>query len=416
MKKSLKQWLTLLAICIAGGVIFKLACLRDVFYVPMEEAFSANNTQLGWMMTAFAIAQFIAFIPGGWLVDIFPVKYLIPLSLISTGALGFWLATYPPFAIVLLIQGLFGLTTILLFWEAMIKGVRMLGDQSEQGRLFGILEGGRGFFSTIVSFAALYVFSEFGEGKMGLRTTMIFYSIVLIALGVVTYFLIEKNEVEGKVNAKEAFDGIVQVAKLPKIWVAGAIIFFGYSFYNGLGYLTPFLTEHFGMSVKMGAALSIVRTYLIAFIAAPLGGMIADKMGNTIKYLKYALLTGAILTAMYLVIPVKNSSLFMVVALMLILAVVIMTIRGTYYATSDQISIPLTMAGGAAGILSIIGNTPDLFIFTLYGSLLDNYPGIQGYRFVFILMVTFAILGCLSCILLTNMIRKEKQNLVKEEK
>lgn len=417
MKKTSKQWLTLLAICIAGGVIFKLAYLRDVFYVPMGEAFNANNTQLGWMMTAFAVTQFIAYLPGGWLVDVFPVKHLVPLSLISTGALGFWLATYPPFVVVLFIQGCFGITITLLFWEAMIKGVRMLGDQSEQGRLFGLLEGGRGFFSTIVSFAALYVFSEFGEGRMGLRATMIFYGAVLIILGVLTYFLIEKNEVEGKVNAKEALEGLVQVSKLPKVWIAGAIIFFGYSFYNGLGYLTPFLTEHFGMSVKMGAALSIVRTYLIAFIAAPLGGMIADKMGNTIKYLKCALLTGAFLTALYLVIPVRSSSLIMVVGLMLILAVVIMTIRGTYYATSDEINIPITMAGAAAGILSIVGNTPDLFIFTLYGNLLDTHPGVYGYRLVFIWMIVFALLGLLSCMLLTHILKKEKaEKLSKEEK
>lgn len=408
MKKTSKQWLTLLAICIAGGVIFKLAYLRDVFYVPMGEAFDANNTELGWMMTAFAITQTLAFVPGGWLVDIFPVKYLVPLSLISTGALGFWLATYPPFIVVLFIQACFGITITLLFWEAMMKGVRMLGDKSEQGRLFGILEGGRGFFSTIVSFTAIYVFSKFGEGKMGLRATMIFYGIVLVTLGILTYFLIEKNEVEGKVNAKEALDGLVQVSKLPKVWLAGMIVFFGYSFYNGLGYLTPFLTEHFGMSVKMGAALSVVRTYLIAFIAAPLGGMIADKMGNTVKYLKFALTTGAILTAMYLVIPVKSSSLFMVVALMLVLAAVIMTIRGTYYATSDEIDIPIKMGGAAIGILALVGGAPDLFIFTFYGNLLDTHPGVYGYHLVFIWMVAFALLGLLCCILLTRMLKKEK--------
>lgn len=408
MKKTSKQWLTLLAICIAGGVIFKIAFLRDVYYVPMQEAFNATNTQLGLMMTAFAVTQFIAYLPGGWLVDVFPVKYLVPLSLISTGVIGFYLATYPPFTHVLVIQALFGITITLLFWEAMIKGVRMLGNQSEQGRLFGLLEGGRGLFSTIVSFASLYVFSKFGEGKMGLQATIIFYSVVLVVLGVVTYFLIEKNEVEGKVNAKEALQGLVSVAKLPKVWVAGAIVFFGYSFYNGLGYLTPYLTEQCGMSVKMGAALSIVRTYLIAFLAAPIGGIIADKMGSTIKYLKFAFVIGAGLTAVYFVIPSGENTVGIVVIVMLLLATVTMTIRGTYYATGDEIKTPIVLAGAVAGILSIVGNTPDLFIFTLYGSFLDKYPGLLGYRLVFACMVVFALLGLGACFLLKSLLKKEK--------
>ena len=404
MKKSFKQWATLIAICMAGGTIFKLAYLRDVFYVAMQEAFGFTNTQFGLMMTAFAVTQFIAYLPGGWITDLVPVKYLIPVSLISTGLCGFWLAAYPPFTSVLIIQAVMGITITLLFWEAMIKGTRMIGTAEEQGRMFGLLEGGRGLFATIISFAALWMFTNFGEGRMGLRATMIFYAIALCGLGVVCFFLIEKNDVEGKVNAKEALDGLVHVAKLPRVWVAGGIVFFGYSFYNGLSYFSSYLT---GMSVSMGVAVNIVRQYLIAFIAAPIGGMIADKMGSSINYLKIALTLGTILTGIYLVIP-TTMGIVVVVGLMLVLAAVMMTIRGTYYATTDEIQIPIVMSGAAAGILSIVGNTPDLFIFTLYGYFMDAYPGIQGYRYIFIAMMVFAVLGVGCCFLLAHMKKKIK--------
>lgn len=408
MNKTAKQWATLFAICLAGGVIFKLAYLRDVFYVAMQDAFGFTNTQFGLMMTAFAVTQFIAYLPGGWITDVVPVKYLVPVSLVSTGLCGFWLATYPPFTTVLIIQAIMGITITLLFWEAMIKGVRMLGSAEEQGRLFGLLEGGRGLFATIISFMALYLFSKFGEGRMGLRATMLFYAGALCVLGVVCFFLIEKNEVEGKVNAKEALEGMLHVAKLPKVWVAGAIVFFGYSFYNGLGFFTAYLTEICGMSVSLGAAISIVRQYMIAFIAAPIGGIIADKMGSTISFLKIALIAGTILTAVYLILP-AGGSIVVVVAVMLILAAVMMTIRGTYYATTDEIGVPIIMAGAAAGILSIVGNTPDLFIFTLYGHFMDAYPGALGYKYIFITMIVFALLGVVCCFILGNMVKKEKK-------
>jgi len=402
MKKSFKQWATLIAICMAGGTIFKLAYLRDVFYVAMQEAFGFTNTQFGLMMTAFAVTQFIAYLPGGWITDLVPVKYLIPVSLISTGLCGFWLGPDPPFTSVLIIQAVMGITITLLFWEAMIKGTRMIGTAEEQGRMFGLLEGGRGLFATIISFAALWMFTNFGEGRMGLRATMIFYAIALCGLGIVCFFLIEKNDVEGKVNAKEALDGLVHVAKLPRVWVAGGI-----AFYNGLSYFSSYLTEICGMSVSMGVAVNIVRQYLIAFIAAPIGGMIADKMGSSINYLKIALTLGTILTGIYLVIP-TTMGIVVVVGLMLVLAAVMMTIRGTYYATTDEIKIPIVMSGAAAGILSIVGNTPDLFIFTLYGYFMDAYPGIQGYRYIFIAMMVFAVLGVGCCFLLAHMKKKIK--------
>lgn len=409
MKKSYKQWATLIAICVAGGTIFKLAYMRDVFYAAMQDAFGFTNTQFGLMMTAFAVTQFIAYLPGGWITDLVPVKYLIPVSLISTGLCGFWLATYPPFTSVLIIQAIMGITITLLFWEAMIKGTRMIGTAEEQGRMFGLLEGGRGLAATIISFAALWMFTAFGEGKMGLRATMIFYAIALCVLGAACYFLIEKNEVEGKVNAKEALDGLVHVASMPRVWVAGAIVFFGYSFYNGLSYFSTYLTEIYGMSVSLGVAINIVRQYLLAFIAAPIGGMIADKMGSSINFLKIALTLGTILTGIYLLIP-ANAGLAIVIGVMLLLAAVMMTIRGTYYSTTDEIKIPIMMSGAAAGILSIVGNTPDLFIFTLYGHLMDAYPGIQGYHYIFITMMVFAVLGIVCCFILTSMKKNMKEN------
>lgn len=161
------------------------------------------------------------------------------------------------------------------------------------------------------------------------------------------------------------------------------------------------------MSVNLGSALSIVRTYLIAFLAAPVGGIIADKMGSRIKFLKVALLIGAVLTAFYIILP-AGSPITVVVALMLVLAVVVMMIRGTYYSTTAEIGIPVALAGAAAGILSLVGNTPDLFIFTLYGHFIDAYPGAAGYKLLFIVMVAFAVLGLICAIALAAIVKKEE--------
>lgn len=410
MNSKVKRYINLIAISIGGGVIFRLAYLRDVFYDPLQEALGVSNTQMGLLITFLAITSFITYLPAGWLVDLVPIKYLIPAGLILTGLLGFWEATYPPFWVVLLIQMGYGLTTTLLFWDAMIKGTRMLAEgQGDHGKMFGLLEGFRGIVGTLASFGALYFFNKLGEGTVGLRGTIIFYSVIMVAVGVLSFFLLDKNEVEGNVNAKEALQGLFKVMKMPKVWLAGGIVFFGYAFYNGLSFMSPMLTEMFGMSATTASAVSIVRQYAIGIFAAPLGGIIADKMGSRIGFLRNCILSGAIATAVFLFIPYSKSTLGIGIAIMMIVAVLMFMMRGTYYSTTNELGISIAAAGSAAGVLSLLGNFPDFYIFTLYGSMLDLFEGAAGYKAVFVLMIVHALGAVICAAVLYKMIKKEKK-------
>lgn len=410
MNSKVKRYINLIAISIGGGVIFRLAYLRDVFYDPLQEALGVSNTQMGLLITFLAITSFITYLPAGWLVDLVPIKYLIPAGLISTGLLGFWESTYPPFWVILIIQMGYGLTTTLLFWDAMIKGTRMLAEgQGDHGKMFGLLEGFRGIAGTVASFGALYFFNKMGEGPIGLKGTIIFYSAVLVGVGVLSFFLLDKNEVEGNVNAKEALQGLFKVMKMPKVWLAGGIVFFGYAFYNGLSFMSPMLTELFGMSATTASAVSIVRQYAIGIFAAPLGGIIADKMGSRIGFLRNCILSGAIATAVFLFIPYSKSTLGIGIAIMMIVAVLMFMMRGTYYSTTNELGISIAAAGSAAGVLSLLGNFPDFYIFTLYGSMLDLFEGAAGYKAVFVLMIVHALGAVICAAVLYKMIKKEKK-------
>lgn len=408
MNSKLKRYLNLIAISMGGGCIFRLAYLRDVFYDPLQEALGVTNTQMGLLITFVAITSFLTYLPAGWLVDLVPVKYLIPAGLISTGLLGFWESTYPSFTVILIIQMGYGLTTTLLFWDAMIKGTRMVAEaDGTHGKMFGLLEGLRGVAGTVVSFGALYFFNAFGEGPEGLQKTIIFYSSALVAIGVVSFFLLDKNEVEGNVDAKGALQGLFSVMKMPKVWLAGGIVFFGYSFYNGLSFMSPMLTELFGMNTTVASGISIVRQYGIAIFAAPLGGIIADKIGTRIGFLKNCIFTGAVVTAVFIFIPYSGSTLVLGIALMMVVAVLMFMMRGTYYSTTNELGISIAAAGSAAGVLSLLGNLPDFYIFTLYGSMLDKFQGAAGYKAVFVLMILHALGGVICAAVLLKMVRKE---------
>lgn len=413
LKKNWKQWLRLLCLCIGGGTIYKLPYIRDVFYVQFQEAFGATNTQMGLMMTVYAVACALCFLPGGWLTDLVPAKYLVSLGLFTTGATGLLLVSIPSMGVVLLAQVIFGITTTLLFWEAMFKGVRILGSPEEQGRLFGLLEGGRGIASTLVSFAALAVGVKLGEGKLGMQGTITFYAVVLMVLGVLCFFLMDKNPVEGKINAKECLVGMVQVLKLPKVWLAGLIVFCGYAAYQCLSFFTPYLVKIYGMSSSMGSVISIIRTYILAIIIAPIGGAIADKKGSKIKFLQYVYLIGIVLALLPIFIPVENGTMILMIIVMLCVAATVMILRGIYYSTTAEINIPVVLAGAALGLMSQLGNAPDFFLQTMCGHFIDANPGRAGYQMVFATMAVLCLLGMIFCIILYRVNKKDQEKQTK---
>ncbi|MNZ38024.1 Inner membrane protein YihN [compost metagenome] len=67
--------------------------------------------------------------------------------------------------------------------------------------------------------------------------------------------------------------------------------------------------------------------------------------------------------------------------------------RGVFWAPMSEVGIPSRISGSAFGIGCLIGYAPGMFAYVIYGSLLDHYPGEQGYTYVFSLMSVLAVVG-----------------------
>ena len=91
------KWLTLIIVAFAGGLITKLPYLRETYMEPLQAATGATKTQLGLIMSAYGIVNFICYFPGGILADKFSSKKLIVFSCIGTAAAGLWYWTMPGF-------------------------------------------------------------------------------------------------------------------------------------------------------------------------------------------------------------------------------------------------------------------------------------------------------------------------------
>ncbi|HFI1294170.1 TPA: MFS transporter, partial [Escherichia coli] len=189
MTSNWKRWITLALCGIAGSAIYKLPYLRETYYDAMQQATGATNAELGFLMTAYGLVNFLLYLPGGWAADRFSARKLMTFSLISTGISGFYYATFPSYTMICLLHALWAVTTVFTFWAVCVRIIRTLGTSEEQGRLYGYWFLGKGLTSIVLGFLSVPVFAKFGEGVDGLRATIIFYSVVTILAGVLAWFV-----------------------------------------------------------------------------------------------------------------------------------------------------------------------------------------------------------------------------------
>ena len=404
---SWKKWLTLIIVSMAGGAIYRLPYLRETYYLALGEASGATNAQLGLLMSAYAIANFALYFPGGWMADRFSPKKLIAFSTISTGALGFYFATFPSFPMLVVIHAVWAITTVFTFWPTMIKIVRCLGDSAEQGRLFGFLEFGRGAISTILAFISVPIFSKLGEGVMGLRGTIIFYSCSLIVIGILAILFIEDKKDENE-SSRVVIKGMFSVLKMPSVWLASMLIFTGFSIFIGFGMVTPYLTEVFGMSESVAATVSVIRAYVLMSAGAIVAGFIADKIGSRIRLMLFCFMGVILFTFVYRIMPGNPGLISLVVGNLVVLGMFVFAGKAMFFSTIDEIKVPAATTGIAAGFMSLVGYLPETFMYTWVGKMLDDNPGIQGYRNIFTLMIVLGVIGFICAALLLK-INKDKK-------
>lgn len=224
MTSNWKRWITLALCGIAGSAIYKLPYLRETYYDAMQQATGATNAELGFLMTAYGLVNFLLYLPGGWAADRFSARKLMTFSLISTGISGFYYATFPSYTMICLLHALWAVTTVFTFWAVCVRIIRTLGTSEEQGRLYGYWFLGKGLTSIVLGFLSVPVFAKFGEGVDGLRATIIFYSVVTILAGVLAWFVCQdETHSEDKANFRLA--DMAFVLKMPTVWLAGVVTF-----------------------------------------------------------------------------------------------------------------------------------------------------------------------------------------------
>jgi MFS family permease len=180
-----------------------------------------------------------------------------------------------------------------------------------------------------------------------------------------------------------------------------------YIVYCGLTYFIPYLKDIYELPVALVGAYGIINQYFLKILGGPAGGFLADKhFKSPSRYLKWAFLALLPLMALILLIPKGEQFIYVGMAATLSFALIVFTMRGVFWAPMSEVGIPQHITGSAFGIGCLIGYAPGMFAYVIYGSILDHFPGQQGYNYVFGLMSVLAVIGFMVSSLLYRAVRK----------
>ena len=391
----------MLALIIAGEIVFGLPFHTARFFRPtLLEVFGFTNTQLGDLFAIYGVTATISYFPGGALADRFPARSLLTASLLATGTGGLFMAAIPPAMPMGLLYGFWGITTIFLFWGALIRATREWGGESTQGLAFGVLEGGRGLVAALIASFALAVFASIMPENVnlasdevrrnGMRSIILVYTAAAFSAGVLTWFTVPVPAAQVAMN-RHPLRGMAVVLKRPVIWAHAAVIVCAYCGYKGLDNYSLYAVQVLGMDEVRGAELSTWGSW-IRPVAAVAAGLVADRF-NAARSIGVAFAVLAVSWTVLGVSSVDVTALHIVYLNLFVTFFAVFALRGIYFALLEENQTPAYLTGAAVGLVSLVGYTPEIFFAPITGRILDANPGIVGFRHYFLFLAGIAALG-----------------------
>lgn len=395
MESKIKKYMIVASLGVAGGVIYFLPYIKYVFYDAQIAAMNISNQQSGLLLTVYTIGNVLLYIPGGVLADRIAPKKALVCSLWVTSILCFAYAFTFNFYVALLIWLGLSFSTAFVFWASLMKAVRIVGTEEEQGFMYGIYYACNGISGAVIQAIALYVYGTADDIVSGFFRAVAAGGSVIAVAGLLIMLLMQAEQNKGQDTASDfKMSEVGGLLKNPTVWIFSFIIFCGYGVFTSTSYFTPYLTVTLGISPSESGVFTIIRNYLFLLLA-PLGGIVADRIfHSTAKYLALAFLILAVCFWGVQALPTGISPLFVSIYT-LIPGALAMMLYGVVFSIISEAGISRTLTGTAIGIASIVGYLPDSVYHPLFGDWLDRYGSGPGYDKVFTFLAFSCMAGCL---------------------
>ncbi len=391
---------SIISLILAGEAIFFLPfVIPRVFRPTFLEIYDLTNYELGLAFSAYGIIAMISYFFGGFLADIFKPRILLSIALVVTGLSGLLLLLGPDPNEMIWLYGFWGVSTILLFWSALIKATRSWGQSNDQKLAFGLLDGGRGATAAIVGSIAAAVFAWLLQEEQVFEDKVhAFHAVILIFIGSllaisVLVFVILPKEEAGKKDSKNKVDlrKLLSVVRWERIWLLAGMVVCAYVGYKATDNSSLYAHDVLGFSDQRSAVVGNLVLWLRPVVAVSIA-LTPKRFAAT----GGLILSFAIMSISAAIFGFAGPSEYVFIIFLfntILLCAGIYAARVLYFAVLEEARIPLNKTGTAVGFISIIGFTPDVFFGPATGYLLDVSPGLEGHQHLYQFLLIFAVIG-----------------------
>lgn len=416
-----KNRFVIILVAIAGMSVYLLPYFRYYYYDAYVAYFGINDLQMGMLGSIYGALAIIGYCLGGWVADRVSLKLAISGSLIVTGASAIILLMKPVFPIHVAIYGLWGVTSILTFWNPCMKALRALCKPEEQGRgyaLFDMVRGMLNFLTGLVVLAAYTaVANKIGEAN-GITGLITFYGAEAIIVGIIVYFALKKTlpdflENKNKSQKNTSFaKNVLTTLKKPTTWCVVIMMFMTYGVIITYNYVVPYCTAAFGMS----AALASIMGYAangFRFCGCWIGGQIADRKGlSNMLLVDIILMIIGVLGLLFT--PRSMNFMWMLVISIALLCSFMYSAQALHYAVLEEGDYPVEIMGATTFILSPIGYGIAESIMPMYnGWCLNHFEGLAGYEAIFKTFIAMLVIALIATIVFRKLTKDRRAELAK---
>lgn len=395
-------------IVLGAGALYPLMYLRQNFEISLLEALRITPTDLGELYSLLGIVFSVTYIPSGRLADRYQPRLLMALALAAVGLLGLWFSTYPSlFELRLIFLG-WGLAGGLCFWASLIKAVNLLAASTEQGRFFGILDGGRGLVEAMLASVAVLLFRELSQptdaATLRLAPVIYMYSFVALAFAAMVFFFVEDNPDHAPNPAQAPAAGRPRstlladswlLARIPELWLLAAVMMIGQMLFWVTYSISAFLQVNLGLTALAAGSVVLTKLWM-----RPVGGITIGFLGDWLS--KELLLAWLLALASLSLIAISflplAGSMAAIIGIVLVIGYLTYAIKGLYWSLLDHCPVPRHLIGLAIGLVSFFGYMPDVLLPLYDGFLSRHFPRAESFQIYFTSISLCGFLGAALCV------------------
>lgn len=393
---KVRYGLSLLSLGFMGGSIYILMYIRYVFYDQMIQTLGCTNAQLGMLNTVCSTIYIVTTIPGAYLADKFDAKKIILFSISGITILTYVYAAFVTSYSMAMVVWALQPVVLMPYWGALIKYINNLGDEESAGNSYGLYYLVNGLAGAFGNAFPLWVSKYFGYRGAVISIG----TITLVATLAVWLFLDSEKDKIARGDKMEGDEPIrLKYVKHVLKWPGTYIIFIAYlttyTVYSNVSYFNPYLIDVIGIDPDVSSVYSVIRSFGVMVVAAPLGGFLADKVfKSTSKWFVAAFSISAVMFAVPLLFS-EDSNVTLVCIYSLLPSFIVFALYAVTYSITRELHIPNTVMGTAVGLGSISGDISDAVFPTMFGTWLDKF-GNTGYTYIFFFLIGICVLGVLN--------------------